>query len=67
MHVLSHVNSDRQSIGPSLPGMVTKLGTEAHPYFYKTLASLGKQKRIDLLLYTSGGQTSFCLAFSKHT
>ncbi len=37
--------------------MVTKLGTEAQPYFYKTLASLGKQKRIDLFLYTSGGQT----------
>jgi len=55
--VITHINSDRRSTSLLLPGVITKLATEAQPYFYKTLERLGKQNRIDLFLYTTGGQT----------
>jgi ATP-dependent protease ClpP protease subunit len=55
--VISLVNSDRRVLGIPLPGTTTKLATEAQPFFYKTLEHLGKQNKIDLFLYTTGGQT----------
>ena len=57
--VVTHINSDRR-VPPGLPGLPalqTKLGTEAQLFFYKALQELGKYPRLDLYLYTGGGQT----------
>ncbi len=57
--IVAHINSDRRVPEGSLilPGLMTKLGTEAQPFFYDALKNLGRFPSIDLFLYTSGGQT----------
>jgi len=57
--IVTHITSDRRYIQgqPILLGLNTKLGTEAQPFFYKCLRELGKKPKLDLFLYTIGGQT----------
>ncbi len=55
--VITHFNSDRRPIGPAIPGLTTKLATEAQPYFIEVLRDLGQKDVIDFFLFTSGGQT----------
>lgn len=54
--LICYINSDRRS-NPPIPGVNTKLSTEAQPFFYEHLKKLGKVKQLDLLLYTRGGVT----------
>lgn len=57
--IVTHIHSDRR-VPPgtvALPGIITRLGTEAQPFFYKALRGLGKHPKLDLYLYTGGGQT----------
>jgi hypothetical protein len=55
--IVTHINSSRRAIGPPPPGLITKLATEAQPFFYKALRTLGRYEAIDLFLCTQGGQT----------
>lgn len=38
-------------------GAQTQIGMDVFPYFYELLSTIGKVKHIDLLLYSTGGQT----------
>lgn len=57
--VIVYFNSDRRSFPPnfSLPGLVTQIATESQIFLYDQLRSLGKTEKLDLFLYTRGGQT----------
>lgn len=48
--VITYVTSDRQ-------GVETQIGSDAIPIFQKILNLIGDQKRIDLVLYSRGGNT----------
>ncbi|MBN2003921.1 MAG: hypothetical protein JXA21_11245 [Anaerolineae bacterium] len=56
--VVTYFNSDRRSFPPgsSLPALTTQLSTEAQIILYEQLRILGKTDRIDLFLYTRGGE-----------
>lgn len=57
--VVTYFNSDRRTTPSnfSLPGLKTILATEAQPFLYDMLRRMGKAERLDLFLYTRGGQT----------
>ncbi|MBX3045782.1 MAG: hypothetical protein KF698_02170 [Anaerolineales bacterium] len=55
--IVVHITSDRRSAGFEVPATTARLATEAQPFFNRALASLGKKPRLDLFLYTTGGQT----------
>ncbi len=58
--VVTYVTSDRRTYPPmfSLPALKASLATEAQPFLYEILRSyVGKSERLDLFLYTRGGQT----------
>jgi len=58
--IFCYINSDRRSF-PNVPGINTKLATEAQPFIYEHLKKTGKVDKIDLLLYTRGGITDSVL------
>lgn len=39
------------------PGLETQIASDTHAFFYQHLERIGKVPRIDVLLYTTGGQT----------
>ncbi len=47
---IAYVTGDRQ-------GAETKIGMDVFPYFYMVLSKIGKAKKIDVLLYSTGGVT----------
>lgn len=47
--IITYLTGDRQ------PGLETRIGMDVFPYFYDILAGIGRTKRIDLLLYSTGG------------
>lgn len=72
--VISYVCGDRQTRIP-IPGMGTQLASEPQLIINEHLLSIGKVEKIDLFLYTRGGETSavwpfvnsireFCSSFS---
>lgn len=48
--VICYLTGDRQ-------GMQAKIGTDIFPFFYDLLVRMGRQKHIDLFLYSTGGVT----------
>jgi len=56
--VVSYFLSDRETFPPNIPGYSTVLGTEPQLLFIDQLRLIGKRKRIDLFLYTRGGDTN---------
>jgi hypothetical protein len=48
--VISYLTGDRQ-------GMEARIGMDIFPYFYDVLLQVGKQRQIDLFLYSPGGAT----------
>jgi len=53
--VIAYLAGDR-------PGMETKVASDVHPLFYDHLNAIGRQDRIDLFLYTTGGVTNSAYA-----
>jgi len=53
--VIAYLAGDR-------PGMETKVASDVHPVFYDHLNGMGRQDRIDLFLYTTGGLTNSAYA-----
>ncbi len=49
--VIAYLTGDRQ------PGLETRIGMDVFPCFYDVLSRIGKQKQIDLLVYSTGGAT----------
>ena len=49
--VVSYLTGDR------VPGLETRIGMDVFPFFYDVLSRIGKQKQIDLLIYSTGGAT----------
>lgn len=49
--VVAYLTGDRQ------PGLETRIGMDVFPCFYDVLNRIGKQKQIDLLIYSTGGAT----------
>lgn len=41
--------------GDRQPGLGTQIGMDVFPFFYEILVAMGKQEKIDLLLYSTGG------------
>lgn len=58
--VISYVTGDRQSRIP-VPGISTKLSSEPQLLIYDQLRKIGKTDKIDLFLYTRGGETDTVL------
>lgn len=54
--VISHVTADRQTRIP-IAGMGTQLSAEPQLLIYDQLRRIGKVRKIDLFLYTRGGET----------
>lgn len=48
--VICYLTGDRR-------GVETRIGMDIFPFFYEVLAKIGKQHRIDLFLYSTGGVT----------
>ena len=48
--VICYLTGDRQ-------GMESRIGMDIFPYFYDVLVKLGKQRQIDLFIYSPGGAT----------
>ena len=48
--VICYVTGDRR-------GLEAKIAMDIFPFFYKVLMKMGKQDRIDLFLYSTGGLT----------
>jgi hypothetical protein len=55
--VLSYFLSDRETNPPGFPGFLQNLTNEPQLLFWDQLEGLGKPKRLDLFLYTRGGNT----------
>lgn len=57
--IITYFTSDRRAFPPdfSLPALTARLGTEAQLVLYDQLRKIGKTEKIDLFLYTLGGQT----------
>ena len=54
--VLVHFLSDRRvAQGVPISGMATQLAGEAYPLIYEHLRAVGRQDKLDLFFYTSGG------------
>ena len=49
--VVAYFTGDRQ------PGLETRIGMDVFPFFYDVLCRMGKQEKIDLLVYSTGGAT----------
>jgi hypothetical protein len=49
--IVSYVTGDRS------PGLETRIGADVFPFFYEVLTRIGKQDRLDLLVYSTGGAT----------
>lgn len=57
--VLTYVLSDRESFPPNIPGFQpTQLAGEPHLLIVDQLRAIGKIKKLDLFLYTRGGDTN---------
>lgn len=39
------------------PGMEARIGMDIFPYFYDVLVKMGKQRQLDLFIYSAGGAT----------
>lgn len=48
--IICYLTSDRR-------GLEAKIGMDIFPFFYDVLVRMGKQKQIDLFLYSTGGMT----------
>jgi hypothetical protein len=55
--VLSYFLSDRETYPTGFPGFLQNLTNEPQLLFWDQLESLGKPKKLDLFLYTRGGNT----------
>jgi len=58
--VICYVTGDRQTFPPNqnIPGISTRIATEPQQIFYEHLRKMGRVKKIDLVLYTRGGDTN---------
>jgi ATP-dependent protease ClpP protease subunit len=58
--IITYITSDRKSYPPSfsLPGLTTQLASEAQIFLYNQLRSIGTTEKLDLFLYTRGGETN---------
>ena len=58
--VICYITGDRQTFPPNqqIPGISTRIATEPQLIFYKHLKKIGKVSKIDLVLYTRGGDTN---------
>ena len=58
--VICYITGDRQTFPPNqqIPGISTRIATEPQLIFYEHLKSIGKVSKIDLVLYTRGGDAN---------
>ena len=58
--VICYITGDRQTFPPNqqIPGISTRIATEPQLIFYEHLKMIGKVKKIDLVLYTRGGDAN---------
>lgn len=58
--VICYITGDRQTFPPNqqIPGISTRIATEPQLIFYEHLKTIGKVKKIDLVLYTRGGDAN---------
>jgi hypothetical protein len=57
--ILTYFLSDREAKGgPPPPGLSANIRQDSKVYIYEALKTIGHQERIDLLLYTRGGDTN---------
>ena len=59
--VLCYVTGDRTAIPPNIPpipGLTTQMATEPQLLIYEHLKAIGKVEKLDLFLYTRGGNTN---------
>jgi Serine dehydrogenase proteinase len=54
--LVSYLTGDRSG-PPQVPGLQTSIGMDVFPFFYDVLSRVGRQKQIDLLIYSTGGAT----------
>lgn len=57
--VICYVTGDRQTFPPgqNIPAISTRIATEPQLFFYEHLKNIGHVPKIDLVLYTRGGDT----------
>lgn len=58
--VICYITGDRQTFPPNqkIPGISTQIATEPQLIFYEHLKKMGKVDKIDLVLYTRGGDAN---------
>jgi Serine dehydrogenase proteinase len=58
--VITFVNADRMTTpgNPQLPGLLTNLAPDTKPHLYRLLRDIGHVKKLDLFLYTRGGDVN---------